>query len=57
MLQKEYYIAISSLKEVLTIAQKDNKAIAKDTKNLKGELSIIKTNNKILQRHKAKLDI
>jgi len=60
LLQKEYYIVISSLKEALTIAQKDNKATqkeAKDTRNLKGELSTIKANNKTLQRREAKLNV
>jgi len=58
-LQEEYCIAISSLEEALTTAQKDNKATqkeAKDTKNLRGELSTIKADNKTLQRRKAKLD-
>jgi hypothetical protein len=50
-LQKEYCIAISSLEEALTIAQKDNLGLQKkveDTRNLKGELSTIKANNKTL---------
>jgi hypothetical protein len=59
LLQEEYYTAISSLEEALTTAQKDNKATqkeAKDTRNLRGELSTIKADNKTLQRHKAKLN-
>jgi hypothetical protein len=58
-LQKEYCIAISSFKEALTTARKDNKAMqkeAEDTRNLRGELSIIKADNKTLQKRKAKLN-
>jgi hypothetical protein len=58
-LQEEYCTAISSLEEALTTAQKDNKATqkeAKDTKNLRGELSTVKADNEILQRHEAELD-
>jgi hypothetical protein len=58
-LQEEYYIAISSLKEALTTAQKDNKATRKEaenTRNLRGELSTIKADNETLQRRKAELD-
>jgi hypothetical protein len=58
-LQEEYYTTISSLEEALTTAQKDNKAMqkeAEDTRNLRGELSTIKADNKTLRKRKAELD-
>jgi chromosome segregation ATPase len=59
LLQEEYLTAISSLKEALTVARKDNEATqkeAEDTRNLRGELSTIRADNETLRRREAELD-